>query len=272
MTNKMTHTVIGLFDSRNEAETASQDLIKNGFALENLDVSNKRTGDTTTMDKTTNTSNESVSDSISNFFSSMFGNDTSETRNYSNVAGQTEAILTVQTDSAANAKKAADILDRNGAIDVDERAGQYQKNAAQKRGVAETGKTTEGDMKIPVMEEELQVGKRTVESGGVRVRSRIVEKPVEETVRLRQEHVVVNRQPVNRAVTDSDMTNFKEGNIEITERAEQPVVSKQARVTEEVSIGKNVEEHDKVISDKVRHTEVDVEQINQDTTTKKANS
>ena len=91
-------------------------------------------------------------------------------------------------------------------------------------------------------------------------------------MRLRQEHVFVNRQPVNRAVTDADMANFKEGNIEITERGEEAVVSKQARVVEEISIGKNVEEREEVVSDTVRSTEVDVEQINQDVNTKRANN
>ncbi len=271
MANKMTHTVIGLFDSRDEAETASRDLVKNGFALESLDVSNTKTGGKTTMNKPTDKSNESVGDSISNFFSSMFGSDAPEARTYADVANQTEAILTVQTDSTEKAKKAGEILDKNGAVDVDERAAQKQQNFAQ-TGKTTTGKTSEGDIKIPVMEEELQIGKRTVETGGARIRSRIIEKPVEETVRLREEHVTVNRQPVNRAVTDADMATFKEGDIEITERGEEAVVSKQARVTEEISIGKNVTERDQVVKDTVRSTEVDVEQINQNVNTKKASN
>lgn len=275
MTNKMTHTVIGLFDSRNEAEMASQDLVKNGFGLESLDIANTN-GGKTAMDTSTNTSNESVGSSISNFFDSMFGNNAPEAQTYSNAAGQTEAILTVQTDSAEKAAKAAEILDRNGAVDVNERGGQNQQNFAQtgqnQQNFAQTSQATEGDMNIPVMEEDLQIGKRTVETGGARIRSRIIEKPVEETIRLREEHVTVNRQPVNRAVTDADMANFQEGDIEITERAEQAVVSKQARVVEEISIGKNVEEREEVVSDTVRSTEVDVEQINQDVNTKRANN
>ncbi len=130
MTNKMTHTIIGLFDSRNEAETASQDLVKNGFALESLDVANTN-GGKTTMDKSAAMSNESVGNSISNFFDSMFGNDAPEAKTYANAAGQTEAMLTVQTDSAEKAAKAAEILDRNGAVDVNERGGQNQQNFAQ---------------------------------------------------------------------------------------------------------------------------------------------
>jgi len=121
------------------------------------------------------------------------------------------------------------------------------------------------------MEEQLQIGKREVEGGGVRVRSRIVEKPVEETIRLREEHVTVNRRPVDRAVGEGEFANFKEGDIDISERSEQAVVSKDARVTEEISIGKNVEEREETVSDTVRSTEVDVEQIN-DAKSRKANN
>lgn len=265
---KMTHTVVGLFDDKTQAQTAMQDLVKNGFVKESIDLSNKKAA-TAPTSATTPPPDESVGDSISNFFSSLFGADSPEARNYSDVAADTEGILTVQTDSKEKASQAAEILDRNGAVDVNERANQYQ---AQSGATAKNKTVDKGAMKIPVIEEELQIGKRTVEQGGARVRSRIIEKPVEETVRLRKEHVVVNRRPVDRAATASDFSNFKEGEMEITERAEQPVVSKQARVTEEVAIGKNVEEREKTVSDTVRRTEVDVEEINQDVNARKANN
>jgi uncharacterized protein (TIGR02271 family) len=114
---------------------------------------------------------------------------------------------------------------------------------------------------IPVIEEELQVGKREVETGGVRVHSHVTEKPVEEHVTLHEEHVQVNRHPVNREVTESDLANFKEGEINLTTRAEEAVVNKQARVVEEVEIGKNVTEREETVRDTVRRTDVDVEEI-----------
>jgi uncharacterized protein (TIGR02271 family) len=112
----------------------------------------------------------------------------------------------------------------------------------------------------------LQVGKREVENGGVRVQSHIVETPVEERVTLREEHVKVERHPVNRDVTDADLANFKEGEIDITTSAEEAVVAKQARVVEEVEIGKQVSEGEETIRDTVRRTDVDVEEINTGTT------
>jgi uncharacterized protein (TIGR02271 family) len=270
----MTHTVIGLFDNRTEAQAAMQELIQNGFARESIDVSNRSASSSTTTTNQTSSTTADSGNSVSNFFNSLFGPDSTEARTYSNVASDTEGIVTVQTDSEEKARVAAEILDRNGAVDVDERGSQYQQNFVQTSGTTQnqtTNQTTnQADMTIPVIEEDLQIGKRTVEQGGVRVRSRIIEKPVEETIRLREEHVVVNRHPVNRAVTDSDFSTFKEGEMEITERAEQAVVSKQARVVEEVSIGKQVEERDQVVSDTVRRTDVEVEEVDADINTRTA--
>ncbi|CAN5144978.1 hypothetical protein BH20ACI1_BH20ACI1_09130 [soil metagenome] len=253
----MTHTVVGLFDNKADAKAAMEALVKGGFIRESIDLSNRRITDT----KTTKTTDydDSVGDSIGDFFSSLFGTDSSDTSIYSDASAETEGILTVMTDSKEKAEKAADILDDNGAVDVNERANKYR---------ARTGATTaknktasKGEMTIPVVEEQMNVGKRTVEQGGVRVRSRIIEKPVEEKVRLREEHIIVNRRDVDRAATESDFSKFKEGSIEITERAEKAVVGKTAKVVEEVVVGKNVTENQKTVSGTVKRTDVDVDEI-----------
>ena len=119
----------------------------------------------------------------------------------------------------------------------------------------------EGEIAVPVVEEQIRIGKRTVESGGVRVRSRVEEVPVEESVRLREEHVHVERRPANRPVTDADARAIKGGDIEVTERSEEAVVAKRSRVVEEVVVNKEVVEHDKTVRDSVRRTEVEVEKL-----------
>jgi uncharacterized protein (TIGR02271 family) len=124
-----------------------------------------------------------------------------------------------------------------------------------------------GETTIPVVEEELKVGKREVERGGVRVESRVEEKPVTEQVQLREERVHVERRPVDRPVTDTDKA-FREGTLEVTERAEEAVVSKTARVVEEVVVGKEVAEHTETVHDTLRRTDVDVQEVN----TKKSTS
>ena len=114
---------------------------------------------------------------------------------------------------------------------------------------------------IPVVQEQLKVGKREVQRGGVRVYSRIVETPVNETVGLREEHVNVERRPVDQPLSGTDMAAFKEQSIEMRETAEEAVVQKSARVVEEVTINKEVTQREQQINDTVRHTEVEVEQL-----------
>lgn len=123
------------------------------------------------------------------------------------------------------------------------------------------GKESDQTETIPVIEEELQVGKREVEKGGLRLRTRIVENEVEKNINLREEKVHVERTPVDRPANAGDM---KEEQIEITERAEVPVVAKEARVVEEISLNKEVNEKEESIQGTVRHTEVDVDKLTDD--------
>ncbi len=128
---------------------------------------------------------------------------------------------------------------------------------------AATGRNaSEGEVALPVIEEEIKIGKRAVETGGVRVQSRVTEKPVEETVTLREETVHVDRRPVNRPVGEADAAAMREGTIEVPTMAEEAVVAKDARVVEEVVVGKNVTERDETVRDTVKRTDVEVEEIN----------
>ena len=119
---------------------------------------------------------------------------------------------------------------------------------------------------IPVIEEKMEVGKREVETGGVRLKSRVVQENVQENVNLRSEHVRVEETPINRPATAADLETFKEGTIEMKEYAEVPVVSKEAFVTGEVSLEKEVEERDETVQGTVRKTEVETENFTEDST------
>ena len=114
---------------------------------------------------------------------------------------------------------------------------------------------------LPVIEENLQVGKTAVETGGARITSRLVETPVEESINLKEEHVTINRTPVDRPISASDINAFKEEEFEMTEHAEVPVVTKEARVLEEVSLNKDVQEREETIRETLRNTEVEAERI-----------
>lgn len=133
----------------------------------------------------------------------------------------------------------------------------------------DTTRTTgamDGAETIPVVEEQMRVGKRDVQRGGVRVRSYVTERPVEEQVRLRDETIQVERRPVDRAVSSTDDV-FRERSIELTETDEEAVIAKEARVVEEVVVRKDVEERVETVRDTVRRTDVEVEQLNGGMTT-----
>jgi len=67
---------------------------------------------------------------------------------------------------------------------------------------------------------------------------------------------------VDRPVTETDMEGgmLEDREIEMTETAEEAVVGKEARVREELVVRKTAEEHKETVEDKVRHTEVEVDE------------
>jgi len=284
----MSHTVVGVFSYTSEAQEAKDYLVNNGFDSADIDIA---TGQGIADDH-----EEDFGDRVSNFFSNLFGGDDDDTRNKYTEAGRKGTIVTVHARTSDEAQRAAEILDNYGANDVDSNyadSSTATSNYAQNNLVDDTdtlrsqqleesnltNKLTDSDDDdtlgyknvdlpagtIPIIQEDLQVGKREEETGGVRLRSRIVERPVEETIRLRQEHVNVERTPVDRPATEADFNNFKEGTIEVREHNEVPVVAKDARVVEEVRLDKEVSEREETVRDSVRNTEVNTENLNNTT-------
>jgi len=120
----------------------------------------------------------------------------------------------------------------------------------------------QGEVAIPIVEEELRVGKREVEQGGVRVSTHVEQVPVNEQVTLRDEQVHVERRAVDQPVDAATVTDaFREGTFEVRETDEQAVVAKEARIVEEVVINKEVQQRTENIQDTVRRTDVDVQEI-----------
>ena len=117
------------------------------------------------------------------------------------------------------------------------------------------------EARLAVAEERLVVGKREVQRGGTRVRSVVTEIPVEEQVVLRDETVRIDRRPVDQGVAANAADLFTEQTFEFTETDEEAVVAKETHVIEEVVVGKQVEERTETISDTVRRTDVEVEEI-----------
>ena len=115
---------------------------------------------------------------------------------------------------------------------------------------------------VPIVEEELSVSKARSANGGVRVTSRVIETPVEQTVTLTTETVGVKRHAADRVLGDEEAAAvFEEKTVEMMGTQEEVEIHKQARVVGEVEITKEVEAHQTTVRDTVRKTDVQVEEV-----------
>jgi uncharacterized protein (TIGR02271 family) len=265
-------TVIGAFDDPAQAQRAVDRLVSDGF--DRGDVHVERDGGATASQSA---SSDGEHQKHGGFFSWLFGDDKEHEQHrdtYSEAVRRGNSVVVVDVQDDRQAERAVACLHELGAVDVDQRAQQWRTEggsdrqraigSADARGTdvrAGTSSPTAGEGVLDVVQEELQVGKRQLERGGVRVVQRISEKPVREVVRLREEHAVVERRPVDRQATAGDLNTFKEGTLEVRETAEEPVVAKTARVVEEVRVGKEVREREQTIEDTVRRKDVDVQSL-----------
>jgi len=215
------------------------------------------------------------------FWASLFGGESTDSAVYDRSVASGSTVVTVKVPEQ-HKSRVVEILERHDPIDFDDRAASYGTTqtttttaaapamvastkaplpkAAAPQATARPVATAAGDETIKVMEERLTVGKRAVNNGGARVRSYVVETPVEEQVSLHSETVHVERRPVTdgRLVTDAD---FRERSVEMQEISEEAVVGKEARVVEEISLRKEASDRVETVRDTVRQTKVDVEQV-----------
>src|SRR5215204_2446388 len=213
----MTHTLVGFFEDHARALQAQSEIIGIKIPESNVQV----------FDRSAPTQSDENRAGWWESLKEAFGWGPDESNTYQEGLRRGGTLLTVRTEES-NIDRVADVLNRSGAIDIDEKiesAGQSAAGSESASAPISSPQTPQGGT-IPVVEEELKVGKRAVRRGGVRIYRQVVEQPVEETVQLRNEHVRVVRQPVDRPVT-APAGLFENQTIEMAEIDEEPVVSKE---------------------------------------------
>ncbi|CAB3806597.1 YsnF/AvaK domain-containing protein [Pararobbsia alpina] len=266
----MTQVIVGVFDSFEEADGAVSRLVQGGLRRDDMEVhandqlgaAGERTVDADKPAASTASEEVGVFGKVERFFSNMFGSDDrpEEVGHYQEAVRRGGALLTVSVTDEAQVAMVRSALHEAGAVDIDERVAQWKSSGYS--GFDSTARPYTADevtaerQAFAVTRESLDVGKREVDSGGVRVYSRATETPVTETVNLREEHATIERRPVDRVATAADL---KEGSVEIRETAEHAVVAKTAHVVEEVVVGREATEHTETINETLRGTDVEVE-------------
>jgi stress response protein YsnF len=280
------HDLVAVYNSRPEAERALDELIRFGILADNVRLS------AADMEPTTFRRDEVLSERRGGFWDWLFGNDIPERDQgwYSARLGEGKTALSVLVDEAQR-DRVAEILERFHPIDFDEdahaatlEAGAISGQSAPVVGqavpdvhesmrpmpatqpmpvdrsemAAQTPEfTSQAEQVIPVVKEELAVGKRATERR-YRIRTYTVETPREENVRLRDERVVVERRPAASGVA-ADLDAPRDREFEVVERHEEPVVEKRVRPVEEVVVRKESVERVEPVRETVRETKVDVD-------------
>ncbi len=134
--------------------------------------------------------------------------------------------------------------------------------------VAATGRTVRqtdiDDIRVPVYEEELLVGKRQEQVGDVHLSKEVVTEQESVPVTLRHEEVTVERVPITGQASQADLQNaFQDQGIDVPMMGEEAVVGKPVREVEEVRLHKQASEEQQQVSDTVRRERVVVNGVDQ---------
>ncbi|HYW15526.1 MAG TPA: YsnF/AvaK domain-containing protein [Allosphingosinicella sp.] len=267
----MSRTVTAMFDSRSQAEAARERLTQSRIDADDVRI----------VDQSSSASSSGETGEGQGLWSAIKSAFIPPEDSHSYEEGMRRGgyLLCARVDEDC-ADEAIQILDESDSVDLEERENSwrsegwspYQATAGttgfQQGETQQTQQTQQTDRTvaeehIPIVEEELRVGKREVERGGARVRSYVTETPVSEQVKLREEHVSVERRPVSGEASQSGLQSgdmFQDREISMTETAEEAVVDKEARVREELVVRKTAEEHVETVQDNVRHTEVEIDE------------
>ncbi len=254
----MAKTIVGLYDDRATAHKVVSDLEARGFGDDHLRFTSNEKGDRNSYE--VDVEKGGTPDALVGY-----GVPDDEATYYAEAVRRGGALVIARVHDQ-DAETAAEIMARHNPVPYGERDyDTYEADAD-----AYTGKqiveereryADQAQARFEEIQEQLKIGKREYVKGGVRVHKYVDTDVVEETLRLREEHIDVDRRAVDRKLTPEEAdAAFNEDEIELVERAEEAVVSKEARVTGEVAVGKETRVREETVGGEVRSTRVEVEE------------
>ena len=205
----MNQTVVGVFNSHEAAQSAAAELGRAGFDSDEVQIkaagsSAAGSGSGSTSARDSSDEDTGVMASIRHFFADLFGDD-DNTGTYSEAVRRGRAVVTVEADED-RLDEARECLTRCGAIDIDEQVSQWRSegwtgydedgigvarpqrvgsegiesrtSASGENRISGEGRVSGEQDVLPVVQEELEIGKRRVQGGVVRVVSHVVSRPV----------------------------------------------------------------------------------------------
>lgn len=140
----MTQILIAAFDRYAEAEQVKTELLSNGVPSDAIQISasfNPKTIDSSRVEVVGEEPDEdaTVAEKIGSFFRTVFGDDSSQhAGRYPEAARRGSTVVTVTLDDEAQTSMVEQVMERNGAIDIDERSAQWGDDATPVTASTET--------------------------------------------------------------------------------------------------------------------------------------
>jgi uncharacterized protein (TIGR02271 family) len=258
----MAQNIVGVFDSFERANDVVERLVDAGISRSDVRVHARDGNATYDADTETGEPDRGFIENVQQFFKNLFGEEDhrEEVGHYSEAVRRGGALLSVEVQDETQMATVQSLMEEGGAEDIDAKVAVW-KSTGYAGFDPDAAPYTQEDIEaerqaIPVVREDLVVGKREVDTGRVRVYSRQTSTPVSESVNLRDERATIERRPVDREATAADLQG---GTVEVRETSEEAVVGKTSRVVEEVLVGKETSQRTETVHETLRGTEVEVE-------------
>ncbi len=262
------HNLVAVYVSRRDAEPVRDRLIEFGIPATDIRLSSADADASAASAHTGAASHERHE----SFWDWLFGSDVPEHDRgwYHANLREGRTALSVLIRNNTERERVTDILEEFNPVHMDDgtetgtapvsmgaEKGEYAPAGSSQMRAGAPKLPKEGEQVIPVVKEELAVGKQARERH-YRIRTYVVETPIEQQVSLRDERVIVERRPASGTVR-SDADALREREFDVVERREEPVVEKRVRPVEEVVIHREANERVETVRDTVRETKVDVD-------------
>jgi len=256
-------TVVGLFNSLNEAEGVMADLGRIGLSPNQVGLlsSQPLAAPIATRLGMSQIDVPGVGRVAANPPMLRLLDGPSMLRNQEGMVGALEKIGVPRSEAAGY----IDGVRRGGTLEAvalgEDKEAQALEIMRRRTGAAPPARRTasDSDIVIPIVEEELSVGMREIDAGGVRVSTHVTARPVRKTVTVIEEKINVERRVVDRPIEEPD--TFRDRSLELKATAEEPFITKRAHVVEEIRIHKDRTERIEAVNDTLRHTEVELSEL-----------
>ena len=241
--------IVAVYDRGEKGREAARALASSGFVSSDISVLNSGS-----------VSDKDASDG--SVWQRLFGRSVpdEETAAYRRTINSGGAVLTLRTPDR-EVDRAMKILNVHGPTNFEDRSGSTLTSARMSATApTETRELDAAEEVLRLAEEQIDIGKQQVATGKSRIRRFLTEQPVEQQITLHEEHYEVSRREVNDPQLAKDI-DWKDRTIEVIETSEQPVVTKTARIAEEVVIRRRGSDHVETIRDTVRRQQLEVERV-----------